>query len=91
MRWIVIAGIVVLAFVGASMLTAYGYGLFAERARGEPSYAFEGSNRQTLLDRRIDALTSGKWASNGLVMLSSNLDAFAARALSARALSLIHI
>ena len=85
MRWIVIGCFVALAFVGAAMLAAYSYGRFAERARGEPSYAFYGSYPQTPLDERIAALTSGKGAGSGLVMLSSNLDAFAARALSARA------
>lgn len=85
MRWIVIGGIVALAFVGASMLATYGYGRFAERARGEPSYALDRGGSQTPLDERIASLTAGKGAGNGLVMLSSNLDAFAARALSARA------
>lgn len=73
-----------LAFAAASLLAAYSYGRFAERARGAPSAALPRIEDATALDRRIGAMTAGREGESGLVMLASNLDAFAARALAAR-------
>ncbi|GGE15177.1 phospholipase D family protein [Aureimonas endophytica] len=62
-------------------------GLLARKAERSPSHAFDLARAwsPTKLDRRIEALTSAEPGRSGLVLLSSNLDAFAARALSARA------
>lgn len=86
MRWIMIAGIVALAFVLAAMLAAYAFGRFAEQAAGPPSYALpHAGGGSTEIDAKIAALTADHETESGLKPVSSNLDAFAARALSARA------
>lgn len=83
-RWIVIAAISALLFAAASTLATYFYGRFSERSRGAPSHALERKG-STALDKRAAELLSEHAGESALVMLSSNLDAFSARALSARA------
>ncbi|KQT70037.1 MULTISPECIES: phospholipase D family protein [unclassified Aureimonas] len=85
MRWIMIAGIVALAFVVAAVLAAYAFGRFAERAAGPPSHAQSHAGGTTEIDAKIAALSADHETESGLAAVSSNLDAFAARALSARA------
>lgn len=81
--WFTLIGLAV--FAALSVLAAYMYGRFAERARGEASWVLKRQDDATLLDRRFGPLVSEHVGESGLVMLSSNLDAFAVRALSARA------
>jgi len=84
MRYIWFSLIGLVAFGVLSILAAYVYGRFAERAQGEPSRVLPRQADATLLDQRLGPLASGHAGESGLIMLSSNLDAFAARALSAR-------
>lgn len=82
--WIkIIAGVAVI-LACASMLAAYAFGRFAEGAKGQPSHAFAREPDATALDRMATRLLIGHRDETGLTMLSSNLDAFAARALAAR-------
>ncbi|MGE0773990.1 MAG: phospholipase D family protein [Sphingomonadaceae bacterium] len=66
------------------MVAAWLYGLFASRVRGEPSFALPNSSGRTPLDQWISAATDAHPGKSGLLLLDDNLDAFAARALSAR-------
>ena len=76
--------VVGLAFAVASILAVYSYGRFAERSRGEPSFCLPtGGGRTPLMEDLHKFLASPK-GTTGLAMVSSNLDAFAARSLSAR-------
>lgn len=84
MRWIMIAGIVALGLVATATLAAYTFGRFAERAAGPRSYALPHEGGTTEIDARMAALSADHETESGLVAVSSNLDAFAARALSAR-------
>ena len=70
--------------VAASLLATWLYGAFAARAQGKASHALPLDNGHTLLDRKIGAATAAHPGSSGLRLLDDNLDAFAARALSAR-------
>ncbi|WP_334130455.1 phospholipase D family protein [Sneathiella sp.] len=67
-----------------SLLAAYMYGHFARQARGPVSRVLPREAEATLFDRQIGPLTGAHIGESGLVMLASNLDAFAARAFSAR-------
>lgn len=71
----------------ASFLAVYTYGRFATRARGPDSRAFALPKAQTALDREAAKLVESAGGRNGLILLSNNLDAFAARALTAQAAS----
>lgn len=73
-----------LGLVGASMLATWAYGVFAARAKGEASYALPVAGGGTWLDRSIGAATDERPGESGLLLLAENLDAFAARGLSAR-------
>lgn len=84
-RWLRTAAILAIGVGIASLLSVLAYGQFAERVRGEPSYALERTASGTAIDRWIDLQSAGHHGESGLVMLASNLDAFVARALSARA------
>ncbi len=73
------------AFAGASFLAVYSYGHFARRARGEDSFALPPQPDDTILDRGIGVRVAQRDGCSGLAAISSNLDAFSARALAARA------
>lgn len=78
---LVLAG---LAFVAASILATWLYGRFAAGVQGEPSYALPVEEDRTALDRRIGKATAAHPGESGLLLLDENLDAFAARGISAR-------
>lgn len=78
---IVLAG---LGFIAASMLTTWLYGHFAASVQGEPSHALPVAEDETTLDHRIGQATAAHPGQSGLVLLDENLDAFAARGISAR-------
>ena len=63
--------------------SAYSYGFFKSRSKGKPSVAMPAGD-QTVLDNAVSLLMRGNEGRHGLQLLSDNLDAFAARALSAR-------
>lgn len=72
-------------FAVASFLAVLSYGHFARHARGEPSHALPVEPAFTVLDNGIAPRVEAAGGRNGLALLSANLDAFAARALTARA------
>jgi cardiolipin synthase C len=81
MLLIFVVGVV---FAVASISAVYVYGRFAKRSRGEPSFRLPADGARTPLMKDLEqflALPKGK---SGLAMVTSNLDAFAARSLSAR-------
>ncbi|WP_337918353.1 phospholipase D family protein [Pseudaminobacter soli (ex Zhang et al. 2022)] len=57
--------------------------MFKSKAKGKPSVAMPAGD-QTVLDQSVSRLMRGNEGRHGLQLLSDNLDAFAARALSAR-------
>lgn len=70
---------------GASLLAVYSYGQFARSTRGEPSHALPNEPAFTILDKGIARLADAEPGKSGLGIVSDNLDAFAIRALAARA------
>ncbi|MGL4668267.1 MAG: phospholipase D family protein, partial [Saezia sp.] len=79
MLWI---GIVV--FIIASFLSVYSYGVFAARVKGGIGFALPVEVDGTKLDRIIEPYTREHPGQTGLMMLKNNLDAFMARAITAR-------
>ena len=73
-----------LGFLAASMLATWLYGRFAAGVQGEPSHALPVEHDRTELDRRIGRATAAHPGESGLLLLDENLDAFAARGISAR-------
>lgn len=73
-----------LGFVAASILATWLYGVFAARVQGEVSLALPAAGGQTQLDQKVGAVTDARPGESGLHLLDENLDAFAARGLSAR-------
>jgi putative cardiolipin synthase len=82
LRW---AGIAVLLLGVASLLSLFAYGRFAERVRGPDSHALAVTKDGTEVDRAVVPALERHPGKTGLLVLSENLDAFAARALTARA------
>jgi putative cardiolipin synthase len=76
---VALAGIVL-----ASSLALLSYRRFFERARGEPSFALPCSEDATPLDGLVAPLIAEHPNQSGLILLPGNLDAFAARVLTAR-------
>jgi cardiolipin synthase C len=79
--------IVLVALAGvflASYFALLSYGRFIKQARGKPSTALPVSDQATPLDRLIAPLLTGRPNESGMILLSGNLDAFAARVLAAR-------
>ena len=75
-------GIVV--FIVASFVSLYSYGVFAARVKGAESYALPIEAGATKLDRIIAPMTQERPDQTALMMLKENLDAFMARAVTAR-------
>jgi putative cardiolipin synthase len=71
-------------FALASFIAVYSYGRFAKYARGRPSRALPLQRDGTELDRMIGPVLEQHPGQTGLILLSSNLDAFTARAHTAR-------
>lgn len=84
MRILLIVAALAVFFMVASFLAVYFYGQFAARAKGQPSRALPIADDDTALDRVALELAGAREGESGLVMLSDNLDAFAARTLAAR-------
>lgn len=84
MRILLIIVAVLIGLGLESVLLVYSYGQFAERSLGPPSTALPVAD-DTELDRLSTDLEKGKSGETGLVMLTSGVDAFAARALASRA------
>lgn len=84
MRMFVILLVCALVLVAASFLAALSYGHFARHARGEDMWALPTDPAFTVLDRGIGPRVEAQHGRSGLTLLPDNLDAFAARALTAR-------
>lgn len=67
-----------------AIVVASAYGIFASRPKVRPSFALRRGGTATGLDRLVDALEQPDDDSTGCIVLSDNLDAFAARAFGAR-------
>jgi putative cardiolipin synthase len=76
--------VVGLVFIAGSMAAVYSYGQFARRSRGEPSFCLPTGGERTPLMEDLQRFLTPPEGTTGLAMVSSNLDAFAARSLSAR-------
>src|SRR5262245_9191414 len=84
MRIFLIIVAVLIALGLESVLLVFSYGQFAERSLGPPSTALPVADN-TELDRLSASLESSRNGETGLAMLTSGVDAFAARALASRA------
>jgi len=84
MSLILIALVMLVLFALASTIAVYAYGRFADRAQGEPSFALPVLEAGTPLDDLVAPLLQARPGQSGLLLLASNLDAFATRALAAR-------
>jgi len=80
-KWILVA---LLAFALASLASLWSYGRFAERVRGVPSQALPADRIDSPVDRTVAAVVAEHPGQTGMVLLSDNVDAFAARSLLAR-------
>lgn len=85
MRIVLFLFIAAVVFSAASFLAVLSYGHFAKRARGEPSWALKPEPATTILDKGIGPRVDQQGGLSGLSVVSGNLDAFAVRALAARA------
>ncbi|MCC4621684.1 phospholipase D family protein [Xanthomonas cassavae CFBP 4642] len=81
-KWI---GIGMLVLVLGSVLSLYGYGRFADRQRGQVSHALPATAVVTAIDKVVAPLQHAHAAQTGVVIIPDNTDAFAVRALTARA------
>lgn len=79
---IVFLGVAV--FFLASLIALYSYGRFAEAAVGPPGFSLPVADNATPLDRTVAPLLRAHPQETGLMLLSDNLHAYAARAHSAR-------
>lgn len=79
-----IIAVVAPLFALASLAAVYSYGCFARQARGEPSAALPVAERDTVLDRIVSPKLKEHPNKSGLLLVTSNLQAFAIRALVAR-------
>jgi cardiolipin synthase C len=82
LRWV---GITVAVLLIASAVSVFSYGRFAHYARGAPSQAIAAERVETPIDRAIAPMTQAHPGEAGLSLINDNLDAFAVRAVSARA------
>ncbi|HYG06605.1 MAG TPA: phospholipase D family protein [Stenotrophomonas sp.] len=80
-KWI---AFVLLALVLASLAALWSYGRFAEYARGPASHALAVDALRTPVDLAVAPQTQAHPGQTGMVLLSDNVDAFAARSLLAR-------
>ncbi len=79
--------IVLAAFLfltAASLISLLTYGHFARSVKGEPTFALSLKPADTVIDQFVAPLTEQHPEQTGLLLLDDNLDAFAARGLSAR-------
>ncbi|WP_345777363.1 phospholipase D family protein [Lysobacter sp. MMG2] len=81
LSWIAIAFLIVLVAVGGVLLLT---NRFAPPASGEASHALPLQTAQTEIDRELAPLLQGHPGQTGAIFLSDGVDAFAARAISAR-------
>lgn len=76
--------IIMMLFMLASLIAVYSFGRFAKHVKGEPSYALTIQANQTKLDQILAPHAVLHPNQTSLLLIPSNLDAFAIRAISAR-------
>ncbi|MBP7536527.1 MAG: phospholipase D family protein [Ottowia sp.] len=81
LKWLTL-GLLLLSLISAAVL--WSWGRFAQRAVGAPSGALPTQDAQTALDRWVRPLLDTHPEQTGALLVSDSLQAFAARALSAR-------
>ncbi len=84
LQWLVIAALLAGGVFLASTVAVWVWGRFARRAGGPPAHALARQPDGGILDRRILPLTDSHPGQTALALLTSNTDAFAARALLAQ-------
>lgn len=82
LKWMLLVAVL---FAVASLLSLWSYGRFARHVQGERGHALPVAAEATALDRLVAPLLAARPGESGLALLQDNLDAFAVRALSARA------
>jgi len=82
--WFSIAIVVLVALAPLSILAASSYARFLKRIEKVESRVLDVAADDTKLDRYGSRLCEKREAASGLVLITSNLDAFAARVLAAR-------
>ena len=80
--WMIV--IILILFALASLAAIYSYGRFIKRGRGGSSTALPVTERDTALDRMIAPKLRAHASQSGLMLVTSNLRAFAIRAMAAR-------
>ena len=83
--FLVTLALIVAGFLVASSVAVWFYGRFAKRARGAPSRSRPIRGAATGVDDVVAPLTEGRPGQTGIRLLDANMDAYAARAGSARA------
>jgi len=78
-------GIAVAGGLLAAMLGLSAYGRFADRTRGPASHALPATLVQTPIDRALAPLTAAHAGRSGMLIVPDNVEAFAVRAVTARA------
>ncbi|WP_038222959.1 phospholipase D family protein, partial [Xanthomonas maliensis] len=78
-------GIGLLVLLAVGLLSLYGYGRSAGHLRGAASHALPVVAAATAIDRAVAPVQLAHAGQTGMVILSDNVDAFAVRALTARA------
>lgn len=76
--------ILIILFILASLISVYMYGRFAKQAKGESGYALTVQENQTRLDKALGPEFKLHPNQTSLLLIPSNIDAFAIRAMSAR-------
>lgn len=79
-----IIAVLAASFAMVSLTAVYSYGRFAKQVRGAPSSALPVAEYDTLFDRIVLPKLRERPGKSGLLLVTSNLQAFAARALAAR-------
>ncbi|WP_112818393.1 phospholipase D family protein [Ensifer sp.] len=82
LSFVIVAVVAVGGALGAAIL--YVYGRFGRRPHGEPSSALAVADHDTELDRAIGPLLLTRQASNGVSLVSDNIEAFVVRVHAAR-------
>lgn len=76
--------LIIILFIFASLIAVYSFGRFAKQAKGEASYSLPIQPDQTRLDKALGPEFVLHPEQSSLLLIPSNLDAFAIRAMSAR-------
>ncbi len=82
LSWLALFLVVLLALLAAA--TVYVYGWFGRRPQAPPSFALPVAGDETLIDKGVASLPAAASDQSAIVLISDNIEAFVARAHSAR-------